>query len=148
MDKIDFSDAYFMRQALKEANSALMKDEIPVGVVVVSEGKIIARAHNQTETLNDVTAHAEMLSVTIAAETLGGKYLNNCTMYVTLEPCFMCAGAIAWAQLGRLVTGAPDEKRGYSNFSPSPLHPKTEVTNGVLAEECKKLIVDFFKKKR
>ena len=148
MKKIDFTDSYFMQQALKEAHDAFDKDEIPVGAVVVCEGQIIAHAHNLTETLNDVTAHAEMLSITMATEMLGGKYLNNCTLYVTLEPCVMCAGALAWAQLGRLVVGASDEKRGYSNFSPSPLHPKTEIIKGILSDECGELIVEFFKRKR
>jgi tRNA(adenine34) deaminase len=115
---------------------------------VVSNGRIIARAHNLTETLNDVTAHAEMLAITAAAENLGGKYLNNCTLYVTIEPCLMCSGALAWAQLGRLVYGARDEKRGYSNFNPSTLHPKTEVVSGIMEEECSNLVKEFFKAKR
>lgn len=148
MDKIDFSDKYFMQQAYKEAREAFSKDEVPVGALIVSKGQIIARAHNLTETLNDVTAHAEMLAITSAAENLGGKYLTNCTLYVTLEPCTMCAGALNWAQIGRLVIGAPDERRGYTRHQPSPLHPKTEVTTGIMAEECAELVKAFFKKKR
>jgi tRNA(adenine34) deaminase len=148
MEKIDFTDKYFMQLAIKEAQEAARKDEVPVGAIVVSNGRIIARAHNLTETLNDVTAHAEMLAITSAAETLGGKYLINCTLYVTLEPCFMCAGALSWAQLGRLVIGASDEKRGFTNFSPSPLHPKTEVITGIMASECGQLVKEFFKGKR
>ena len=148
MNKIDFSDTFFMQQALNEANTAFKKDEIPVGVVVVCNGQIIAKAHNLTETLNDVTAHAEILAITSATEALGGKYLNNCTMYVTLEPCIMCAGALGLAQLERLVYGAMDEKRGYSNFNPSPLHPKTEVISGILKDECSELLKEFFRKKR
>ena len=148
MNKIDFTDAYFMQQALTEARAAYEKDEVPVGVVIVSAGKIIAKSHNLTETLNDVTAHAEMLAITSATETIGGKYLNNCVMYVTLEPCIMCAGALALAQLEKLVIGAPDKKRGYSKFKPSPLHPKTEVVTGVLEDECGELIKEFFRGKR
>ena len=148
MNKIDFTDAYFMQQALTEARVAYEKDEVPVGVVIVSAGKIIAKSHNLTETLNDVTAHAEMLAITSATETIGGKYLNNCTMYVTLEPCIICAGALSLAQLEKLVIGAPDEKRGYSKFKPSPLHPKTEVVTGVLEDECGELIKEFFRGKR
>lgn len=146
--EIQFNDQYFMKLALKEAQEAASKEEVPVGALVVSKGKIIARTHNLTETLNDVTAHAEMLAITSAAENLGGKYLNECTLYVTLEPCTMCAGAISWAQLGRLVIGAPDENRGFSRRSPSPLHPKTEVSMGILSEECGALVKGFFKKKR
>jgi tRNA(adenine34) deaminase len=137
-----------MQQALNEAREAFKKDEVPIGAIVVSNGRIIARAHNLTETLNDVTAHAEMLAITAAAENLGGKYLNNCTLYVTIEPCLMCSGALAWAQLGRLVYGARDEKRGYSNFNPSTLHPKTEVVSGIMEEECSNLVKEFFKAKR
>jgi tRNA(adenine34) deaminase len=148
MDTIDFSDKYFMQQAYKEAREAFSKDEVPVGALIVSKGQIIARAHNLTETLNDVTAHAEMLAITSAAENLGGKYLNNCTLYVTLEPCTMCAGALNWAQIGRIVIGALDERRGFSRHTPSPLHPKTEVTAGIMAEECAELVKTFFKNKR
>ena len=148
MDQINFSDQYFMKQAFIEAEKALQKDEVPVGAVVVCEGKIISRAHNLTETLNDVTAHAEMLAITSASEFLGGKYLNQCTLYVTLEPCTMCAGALNWAQLKRLVFGASDEKRGYERCSPTLTHPKTEIAKGIMEEECKEIIQRFFKKKR
>jgi tRNA(adenine34) deaminase len=127
MDKIDFSDNYFMQQALKEAREAYRKDEVPVGAIIVSGERIIARAHNLTETLNDVTAHAEMLAITSAAEYLGGKYLNDCTLYITLEPCTMCAGALNWAQIARIVIGAPDSQRGFTRLSPSPLHPKRSL---------------------
>ncbi len=137
-----------MRQALNEAKMAMEKNEVPVGAIVVSEGLIIARAHNLTETLRDVTAHAEMLAITAATEHLGGKYLNNCTLYVTLEPCTMCAGALNWAQLGRLVIGAPDEKRGYKRLQPTPLHPRTEVMEGIMAKECSELVKQFFATKR
>jgi tRNA(adenine34) deaminase len=139
---------HYMKQALSEALRAYDKGEIPVGVVVVCKDRIIARGHNLTETLNDVTAHAEMQAITAAASTLGGKYLQNCTFYVTLEPCVMCAGALGWAQLSTLVYGASDEKRGYSRFAPQALHPKTTVIKGVLEEECAKLMTDFFKSKR
>ncbi|MCL1821458.1 MAG: nucleoside deaminase [Prolixibacteraceae bacterium] len=143
-----FSDEYFMRKALQEAREAFAKGEIPVGAVVVSAGKIIARGHNLTQLLKDVTAHAEMQAITSAANLLGGKYLNDCTVYVTLEPCAMCAGALAWAQTGRIVFGATDEKRGFSKFAPAILHPKTEVTGGILEEECTALMKNFFDKKR
>lgn len=148
MSPIDFSDEYFMKQAIKEAQTAFDKDEVPVGALVVSQGRIIAKAHNLTETLGDVTAHAEMLAITSAAETLGGKYLNNCTLYVTLEPCTMCAGALNWAQIGRIVIGAPDERRGFSRHIPSPLHPKTEVVTGILSGDCSRLVKTFFQRKR
>ena len=124
------------------------RDEVPVGVVVVCQDRIIARGHNLTETLNDVTAHAEMQAVTAAANALGGKYLSDCTLYVTVEPCVMCAGALAWAQVGRIVYGAADPKRGYSVYAPEALHPRTQVTAGVLAEECGELMRQFFKSKR
>ena len=137
-------DVYFMKQALLEAGKAAERGEVPVGAIVVSKDRIIARAHNLTETLTDVTAHAEMQAITAAASTLGGKYLNECTLYVTVEPCVMCAGAIAWAQMGRLVFGAGDEKRGYMRYAPDALHPKTSVVAGVLAEECAALMRDFF----
>ena len=137
-----------MREALKEAALAAAEGEVPVGAVMVCNGRIIARAHNLTETLNDVTAHAEMQVITMAAEYIGGKYLNDCTLYVTVEPCPMCAAALAWAQTGRIVYGAPDAKRGYSLFTPSLLHPKTEVLSGILADECASLMTDFFKNKR
>ncbi len=143
-----FDDEYFMRQALLEAQKAFNKNEIPVGAVVVSEQRIIARAHNLTELLNDVTAHAEMQVITSATNILGGKYLIDCTLYVTLEPCPMCAGALRWAQLSRLVYGAPDEKRGYTTVSPFLLHPKTTITRDVLAKECSDIMQDFFKKIR
>lgn len=142
------SDEYFMNEALKEASLALEKDEVPVGAVVVCENRIIARGHNLTETLTDVTAHAEMQAFTAASGYLGGKYLQECTLFVTVEPCLMCAGAAFWTQLGRLVYGSEDEKRGYRLVSPQVLHPKTEVTAGVLAEECSALMKSFFKKKR
>ena len=141
-------DEAFMRKALEQAREAYDKDEVPVGAVVVCGDRIIARAHNLTELLNDVTAHAEMQAVTAAADALGGKYLDVCTLYVTVEPCTMCAGALGWAQLGRLVYGAPDPKRGFSTFAPQALHPKTEVLGGVLEEECGALMSEFFKRKR
>lgn len=141
-------DTYYMKQALKEAQQAQAADEIPIGAVIVCNDQIIARAHNLTETLTDVTAHAEMQAITAASSVLGGKYLNQCTLYVTVEPCVMCAGAIAWAQLGRLVYGAPDEKRGYSVYAPNALHPKTAVTSGILEEECAALMRQFFQGKR
>lgn len=137
-----------MQQALQEARKATEAGEVPVGAVVVCRDRIIARAHNLTETLNDVTAHAEMQAITAAANALGGKYLTDCTLYVTVEPCVMCAGAIAWSQMGKLVFGAVDEKRGYRRYAPQALHPKTEVVTGVKAEECAQLMKDFFKKKR
>jgi len=137
-----------MREALKEAAVALKQAEVPIGGIVVCKGHIIARGHNLTELLRDPTAHAEMQLITMATESLGGKYLTDCTLYVTVEPCPMCAAALAWAQLGRLVYGADDPKRGYSLFSPSLLHPKTEVTKGVIAGECGELMTDFFKEKR
>lgn len=143
-----FTREYYMREALKEAHRALLKDEIPVGAIVVCSDKIIARAHNLTETLNDVTAHAEMQAFTAAANHLGGKYLDQCTMYVTLEPCLMCAGASYWTQLGKIIYGAADLKRGFTLVSKKILHPKTEVTKGILAAECAALLTDFFKKKR
>jgi tRNA(adenine34) deaminase len=141
-------DKFYMRQALMEAEKAAERDEVPVGAVVICRDRIIARAHNLTETLNDVTAHAEMQAITAAANYLGGKYLNDCTLYVTVEPCVMCAGAIAWAQLGRLVIGAMDDKRGYQKYAPQALHPKTVVIENVMAEECASLMKDFFKRKR
>ncbi len=141
-------DIFYMRQALLEARKAAGAGEVPVGAVVVCHDRIIARAHNLTETLTDVTAHAEMQAITAAANALGGKYLNTCTLYVTVEPCVMCAGAIGWAQTGRLVFGAADEKRGYRKYAPDALHPKTEVVQGVLAEECAQLMKDFFRNKR
>lgn len=142
------TDEQFMRRALDEAHQALNKGEIPIGAVVVCRGHIIARAHNLTETLCDVTAHAEMQAITMAANELGGKYLTDCTLYVTVEPCPMCAGAIGWAQLPRIVYGAPDEKRGYHKFAPNVLHPKANVTGGILEEECRQLMQYFFRSKR
>lgn len=143
-------DIKWMRQALVEAREAFDDDEVPIGAVVVSDGRIIGRGHNMTEALGDVTAHAEMLALTSATATLGGKYLPKATLYVTVEPCMMCAGALGWSQIGRVVYGASDNKRGYSSFVPlrSPFHPATEVTGGVLAEEAKALMQAFFKKKR
>lgn len=141
-------DTFYMQKALEEARQACREGEIPVGAVVVCNDRVIARAHNLTETLTDVTAHAEMQAITAAAGVLGGKYLNECTLYVTLEPCVMCAGAIAWSQLKCLVFGASDEKRGYRRFAPHALHPRTEVRTGVLAEEAESLMKDFFKVRR
>lgn len=143
-----FSDEHFMKAALAEANKALQADEVPVGAVVVCDNQIIARAHNLTEALTDVTAHAEMLAITSTANYLGAKYLVDCTLYVTLEPCPMCAGALFWAQLGKIVYGASDEKRGCHQFSPKLLHPKTEIVSGVMQSECSTLLVDFFRNKR
>ena len=141
-------DEQFMRKALVEAQAAFDEGEIPVGAIVVCRGRIISRAHNLTETLTDVTAHAEMQAITAAANALGGKYLTDCTLYVTVEPCPMCAGAIGWAQIPRIVYGAPDEKRGYRKFAPNAFHPKATVVSGVLEEECRSLMQDFFKGKR
>lgn len=141
-------DEYFMGEALREARKAEAEGEIPVGAVVVAGDSIIARTHNQTELLHDVTAHAEMLAITAAAEHLGAKYLTGCTLYVTLEPCTMCAGALGWSQLARIVYGAPDEKRGFERLGRTMLHPKTEVTAGVRGEECLALVQEFFKRKR
>ena len=137
-----------MRQALSEARKAFDQQEVPVGAVVVGEGRVIGRGHNLVETLADPTAHAEMQAITAAAATLGGKYLNECTLYVTVEPCVMCAGAIAWAQMGRLVFGAEDEKRGYQRYASQALHPKTEVVKGILADECAVLMKEFFAARR
>ncbi len=142
------TDEYYMKRALEQARIAFEKDEVPVGAVVVCGDKIIARTYNLTETLHDVTAHAEMQAITAAADALGGKYLDVCTLYVTVEPCVMCAGAIGWSQLGRLVYGAPDAKRGYSVYAPHALHPRTEVVSGVMEEECRTLMKEFFKSKR
>lgn len=142
------TDEDYMRRALAEAQTAFDADEVPVGAVVVCRDRIIARAHNLTETLNDVTAHAEMQAITAAANALGGKYLDTCTLYVTVEPCVMCAGAIGWSQMGRVVYGAADPKRGFAAFAPQALHPKTQVTAGVLEAECAELMKTFFKSKR
>lgn len=141
-------DTYYMKQALAEARHAAERGEVPVGAVVVCKDRIIARAHNLTETLTDVTAHAEMQAITAAASALGGKYLNECTLYVTVEPCVMCAGAIGWSQLKRLVFGAEDDKRGYRRYAPQALHPKTEVVQGVMADECSRLMKEFFAARR
>lgn len=141
-------DQYFMKQALLEAQKAAQKGEVPVGAVVVHGNQIIARGHNLTEQLVDVTAHAEMQAITSAANYIGGKYLIDCTLYVTLEPCVMCAGALGWSQISKIVYGASDQKRGYSIFSPQALHPKTEVIKGVMENECAEIIKEFFKKKR
>ena len=137
-----------MKEALREAEAARSEGEVPIGAVVVARGRVIARGHNMTERLHDPTAHAEMIALTAATEALGGKYLQDCTLYVTVEPCPMCAAAHCWAQTARIVYGAPDPKRGYSLYSPSLLHPRTEVVSGVLAPECGNLVADFFKDKR
>lgn len=142
------TDHDYMKLALDEAQKAFNEDEIPIGAIVVCNNRIIARCHNLTETLNDVTAHAEMQAITAAADNIGGKYLNSCTMYVTVEPCPMCAGALGWAQLGRLVYGAGDEKRGFRRYAPNVLHPKTEVVVGICAEEATALMRKFFENKR
>ena len=141
-------DLKFMQEALREARVAAAEEEIPIGAVVVSRGRVIAKGHNMTERLHDATAHAEMIAITAATEAIGGKYLEGCTLYVTVEPCPMCAAAMNWSQLGRLVYGAPDPKRGYSLFTPSLLHPKTEVVSGVLSEDCSALVSDFFRERR
>ena len=143
-----FSDEYFMQEALKEAQKAFHKDEVPVGAVIVWNNQVIARAHNLTETLNDVTAHAEMQAFTTAASVSGGKYLADCTLFVTLEPCIMCAGASAWTQIARIVYGADDEKKGYTLLKESIIHPRTTITRGVLRKECSALLKEFFSKKR
>ncbi len=137
-----------MRKALQEARSAFDEGEIPIGAVIVCKDQIIARAHNLTEMLHDVTAHAERQAITSAADNIGGKYLQDCTLYVTVEPCIMCAGAIGWAQISRIVYGAPDEKRGYKAYAPKAFHPKAEVTAGVLEDECRELMQEFFRKRR
>jgi tRNA(adenine34) deaminase len=142
-----FTDEYFMKKALQEAEVAFEKGEIPVGAIIVIDNKVIARSHNLTELLNDVTAHAEMQSITAAANFLGGKYLKGCTLYVTLEPCQMCAGALYWSQISKIVFGASDENRGYQNLG-TQLHPKTQVIQGVLANECANLMTQFFAQKR
>jgi tRNA(adenine34) deaminase len=143
-----FSDEYFMNEAFKEAEQSLEKDEVPVGAVIVWNNRIIARAHNLVETLHDPTAHAEMQAFTAATNTIGGKYLDECTLFVTLEPCVMCAGAAYWTQLGRMVYGADDEKRGYSRIRQSLIHPRTVVQGGIMKQECSRLIRNFFEGKR
>jgi len=142
-----FTDEYFMKMAFQEAETAFEKDEVPIGCVIVSNDRVIARAHNLTETLNDVTAHAEMQAITSAANFLGGKYLTNCTLYVTLEPCVMCSGALSWSQISKVVIGARDEQRGFINKSLS-LHPKTEIVTGIMENECSSIVKEFFKSKR
>lgn len=142
------TDEYFMMQALQEAQYAFDDNEVPVGAVIACQGRIIARAHNLTERLNDVTAHAEIQAITAAANSIGGKYLSDCTLYVTLEPCVMCAGAISWAQMGRVVYGGSDPKRGYTTLAPNVLHTKTSVVTGVMETECIALLKNFFAKKR
>ncbi|MBQ5644487.1 MAG: nucleoside deaminase [Bacteroidaceae bacterium] len=142
------TDTDYMKMALAEAQKAFDEDEVPIGAVIVCKGRVIARAHNLTEMLNDVTAHAEMQAITAAASNIGGKYLNDCTLYVTVEPCPMCAGAIAWAQMGRVVYGAEDEKRGYHRYAPGVMHPKTEVVSGICADEATVLMKRFFASKR
>ncbi|MEI8203673.1 MAG: nucleoside deaminase [Bacteroidota bacterium] len=148
MGILDKDDAFYMREALKEAQKAFDKDEVPIGAVIVCGGKIIARSHNLTEQLNDVTAHAEMQAYTSAANYMGAKYLTDCTLYVTLEPCLMCAGAAFWTQIPKIVYGALDPKRGYNLYGKKTLHPKTEVISGILQEECTDLLQRFFKNKR
>ena len=138
----------YMREALREASFAASEDEVPIGAIIICRGRIVGKGHNMTEKLNDPTAHAEMIAITAATEALGGKYLNDCTLYVTVEPCPMCAGALAWSQIGEVVYGASDPKRGFSMFSPSLMHPKTKGVSGVLAEECGNLVSDFFRNKR
>ena len=146
--KIEQQDIEFMKKALGEAKIAKQEGEIPVGAIITCQGKIVARAHNQTERLNDVTAHAEILAITAACNKLGGKYLTDCTIYVTMEPCVMCAGALAWAQIGRIVYGASDPKRGFARISTPILHPRTQVISGVLSDECSLIVKDFFTHKR
>lgn len=148
MSLFDNPDEYFMQQALREARAAMAEGEIPVGAVVVSQDSILARCHNNTERLHDVTAHAEMMAITAATEVLGAKYLTDCALYVTLEPCIMCAGALGWAQIGRIVYGAADPRRGFTQVKGTVLHPKTAVSGGVMAEECEALLKEFFKGKR
>ena len=143
-----FTDDYYMKMALQQAQLAFEKDEVPVGAIITFKDRVIAKAFNLTETLNDVTAHAEMQAITAAANTLGGKYLNQCTLYVTLEPCLMCAGGAAWAQMGKIVFGAYDTKKGYSRIKEDILHPKTEVIGGIMVKECGQIMKDFFSKKR
>lgn len=141
-------DKRYMQMALAQASEAASEDEVPIGAVIVCRGRIIGKGHNMTERFKDPTAHAEMIALTSATQAMGGKYLNDCTLYVTVEPCPMCAAALCWAQIGRIVYGAADPKRGYSLFTPSLLHPKTEVTSGVLGDECSKIVTDYFKSKR
>lgn len=142
------ADHRFMKMALDEAHRAAERDEVPIGAVIVNNGQVVARGHNLTETLTDVTAHAEMQAITAAAGTIGGKYLTGCTLYVTVEPCLMCAGALGWSQISRIVYGADDDKRGYHTFCANPFHKKTVVESGIMANECSELMTEFFKKKR
>lgn len=146
--KKTFSDEYFMKVALLEAANAYEEDEIPIGCIITYNDKIIAKSHNRSEALNDVTAHAEMQAITMAADCIGGKYLDKCTIYITVEPCIMCAGALFWAKIGRIVCGASDNRNGFSSFKPCVLHPKTEFKAGLLERECSQLMKDFFKNKR
>ena len=148
MEELRETDEKYMRLAIEEAKLALEADEVPIGAIIVAGGRIIGRGHNLVETLTDVTAHAELQAITAAASTIGGKYLNDCTLYVTVEPCPMCAGALAWSQIGRIVYGASDSKRGFSTISDNMLHPRTVVASGILAEECERLMTDFFAKLR
>lgn len=148
MSGFSSADERFMRMALDEARAAGYEGEVPIGAVIVCNGRVIGRGHNLTETLTDVTAHAEMQAITAASQSLGGKYLQECTLYVTVEPCLMCAGALGWSQIGRIVYGASDSKRGYSTFTDKPFHPKTKVDHGLLAEECAGLVTSFFSGKR
>lgn len=141
-------DERYMQMALEEARKAMERDEVPIGAIIVCRGRVVGRGHNLTETLTDVTAHAEMQAITAASETLGGKYLTDCTLYVTVEPCLMCAGALGWSQITRVVYGASDDKRGYHTYCQSPFHKRTEVAGGILADECAALMKDFFQKKR
>jgi tRNA(adenine34) deaminase len=145
---ITFDDDYFMREALKEAKTALAEGEVPIGALIVFNNRIISKAHNMTERLNDATAHAEMLAITAAQNYTGSKYLRDCTLYVTIEPCAMCASAAYWSQISRIVFGASDPKKGFSLFNPSLIHPKTSVVPGILENECSEILVDFFKRKR
>ena len=148
MEEQQKKDEFYMQRALDEARQAFREGEIPIGAVIVCKDRILSRAHNLTETLCDVTAHAEMQAITAAANALGGKYLTECTLYVTVEPCVMCAGAIGWAQIPRIVYGTADEKRGYHEYAPRAVHPKAEVVGGVLEDECRELMLDFFRSRR
>ncbi len=141
-------DTKYMQEALKEASLAFQEDEVPIGAVIMCKGRIVGKGHNMTERLKDPSAHAEMIAITAASEALGGKYLGDCTIYVTVEPCPMCAGALMWSQIGRIVYGASDPKRGFSCYTPKIAHPKTEIVSGILSDPCSSLVSDFFKKKR
>lgn len=148
MNEFSTADERFMRMALDEARQAAEEGEIPIGAIIINRGRVVGRGHNLTEKLNDVTAHAEMQAITAAAQTLGGKYLTDCTLYVTVEPCLMCAGALGWSQIPKIIYGTPDPKRGYSTFTPRPFHPKAQISGGLLAEECAALLTSFFTPKR